>query len=181
MAEDSKMLPAPEGQSGNDWLLPVLVFFGAFVVLLLLLLGQGSGDSGLSVAEKPAAQSAEAPGPQPNIASNGSIAFVEPTDGQTVPQTFKVVLQATYVTVEPAGELHNNAGHFHILVDVPFVAAGEVIPKDANHIHLGDGSKETELTLAPGEHTLRLQFADGVHRAYPGDGMRAEIHITVSG
>ena len=36
---ESKMLPAPEGQSSNDWLLPVLVFFGAFVVILLLVLG----------------------------------------------------------------------------------------------------------------------------------------------
>jgi hypothetical protein len=189
MTEDSKLLPAPEEQPSNDWLLPVLVFFGAFIVILLLVLGGGGpADSGLSVAEKPeTAASTEATAvvneitaPMPGIASNGKIEIVSPADGETVGTTFTVVLQATYVTVEPAGEIHNNAGHFHILVDEPFTEVGEVVPNDETHIHMGDGSRERELQLAPGEHTLRVQFADGAHRVYGGDGLRAEITITVA-
>ena len=42
----------------------------------------------------------------------------------------------------------------HILVDADFVPAGEVIAKDEQHLHYGDGSLETELTLTPGEHVL---------------------------
>ena len=190
MTDDSRLLPAPEGQSSNDWLLPVLVFFGAFVVILLLVLGgAGSSDAGLSVAEKPedtvasteaTAVTNEITAPMPRIASNGTIEIVSPADGETVATTFTVVLQASYVTVEPAGEIRNNAGHFHILVDEPYIEAGEVVPNDETHIHMGDGSRERELQLEPGAHTLRVQLADGAHRAYGGDGMRTEINITVS-
>ena len=37
----------------------------------------------------------------------------------------------------------------------------------------------TELTLEPGSYLLRLQMADGEHRALAGDQYRAEVPITV--
>jgi hypothetical protein len=45
-------------------------------------------------------------------------------------------------------------------------------------MHFGKGQTETPLTLAPGEHTLSLQFADGLHRSY-GAAYRKTIRITV--
>ena len=82
--------------------------------------------------------------------------------------------------VEPSGEINGGAGHFHILVDTDFIAAGEVILTDEQHLHYGKGQTTVSIELAPGEHTLRLQFADGAHIALEGDAYRDEIVIVVS-
>ncbi|MBP6707250.1 MAG: DUF4399 domain-containing protein, partial [Achromobacter sp.] len=37
---------------------------------------------------------------------------------------------------------------------------------------------ETELKLAPGKHTLTMQFADGAHRSY-GPDLSSTISVTV--
>ncbi len=108
-----------------------------------------------------------------------SVRFVTPTDGATVPPEFSVIMAATGLTVEKSGEVHADAGHFHILVDTDFVPAGEVVPKDANHIHFGGGQLTTTLKLEPGAHVLRLQLADGTHHALEGDQYRATIHVNV--
>ena len=106
--------------------------------------------------------------------------FADPTDGATVPPTFTVGMAAEGLTVEPAGEVRAGAGHFHILIDTDFIPAGQVIPKDDQHRHFGDGATEAELTLDPGPHTLRLQFANGGHEALDGDQFRDTITITVA-
>ena len=165
MADEVKQLPAPQSQR-EDWLIPVLVFFGMFVVVLLIVLGNSQTTVDLTVADKEAA-------------SLPVVTFTEPADGAEVGTTFTVSFTATNLTVEPAGEVHDHAGHFHVLVDVPFVEPGQIIPKDEAHLHFGDGALSAELTLEPGEHTLRLQFADGAHMALEGDGYRDEITVTV--
>jgi hypothetical protein len=40
-----------------------------------------------------------------------------------------------------------------------------VIPKDADHVHLGKGQLEGKIFLTPGEHSLCLQVGDGAHTA----------------
>ena len=47
-------------------------------------------------------------------------------------------------------------------------------------IHFGQGQLTTTLDLEPGEHTLRLQFADGAHIALDGDQYRDEITVVVA-
>ncbi|MCE7987774.1 MAG: DUF4399 domain-containing protein [Caldilinea sp. CFX5] len=121
--------------------------------------------------------SAAAEPPQSNAAP--SVRFVTPLDGATVPAQFAVAMAATGLTVEPAGEIKGGAGHFHILVDTDFVEAGEVIINDAQHLHYGKGQYTTTLELPPGEHTLRLQFANGAHIALDGAAYRDEITVTV--
>jgi hypothetical protein len=108
-----------------------------------------------------------------------AVRFVTPTDGATVPPTTTVRMAATGLTVEPAGEVREGAGHFHILVDTDFVPAGEVIPNDEQHLHFGKAQLETEVGLTPSEHVLRLQFADGAHTALEGDEYRDEITVNV--
>ena len=105
-----------------------------------------------------------------------SVAFLEPAKGATVKSPVPLKLAAFNFTVEPAGEVHEGAGHLHVMVDVPCLAPGEVIPKDDQHVHLGTGQTETELALAPGEHTLCLQAADGLHTALD---ITREVTITV--
>ncbi len=108
-----------------------------------------------------------------------AVHFVTPTDGATVPEKFAVAMAATGLRVEPAGAPQANAGHFHILVDQAFVPAGEVITKDATHLHYGKGQTSTTLELKPGKHILRLQFANGAHIALDGAQYRDEITVTV--
>lgn len=106
--------------------------------------------------------------------------FVAPLDGATVPPTFEVVMAANGVKVEPAGEIHENAGHMHILVDEDFVEPGEIVVNDATHLHFGKGQLTTTLTLSPGVHTLRLQLADGSHMALDDPALHDTITITVA-
>ena len=90
-------------------------------------------------------------------------------------------MSATGLVVEPSGAINEGAGHFHILVDTDFVAAGQIIPTDEQHLHYGKGQLTASLELTPGEHTLRLQFADGAHTALEGDAYRDQITVVVSG
>ena len=110
-----------------------------------------------------------------------SVAFFDPLDGATVSSPFEVVMAATGLVVEPSGEVNDGAGHFHILVDTEFVATGEVIPTDEQHLHYGKGQTSISLELAPGEHTLRLQFADGAHIALEGEQYQDTITVVVDG
>ena len=109
-----------------------------------------------------------------------SVGFEQPADGASVGSPFEVVMAATGLVVEPSGEINEGAGHFHILVDTDFIPAGQVIPTDEQHLHYGKGQTEISLELEPGEHTLRLQFADGAHTALEGDQYRQQIEIVVS-
>ncbi len=109
-----------------------------------------------------------------------AVYFVQPQDGAVMPTTFTVQMAARGVALRPAGDTTPDSGHFHILINTDFVEAGQPIPADEKHLHLGMAQTETTLTLAPGVYTLRLQLADGQHIALEGDQYRDEINITVS-
>ena len=106
-----------------------------------------------------------------------SVAFLEPASGATVVSPVLLKLAAFNFTLEPAGEVHDGAGHLHVMVDAPCIEPGAVIPKDDQHVHLGTAQTETELTLTPGEHTLCLQAGDGAHTALD---ITREVTFTVS-
>jgi Domain of unknown function (DUF4399) len=106
------------------------------------------------------------------------VSFVEPKDGATVPSEFKVVMLVKGMTVKPAGELVDGTGHHHLLIDAEPIASGEVIPATEKHMHFGKGQTETSVKLAPGKHTLQLQFANGAHQSY-GPAMSKTIVVNV--
>ncbi len=107
-----------------------------------------------------------------------SVDFVEPKDGATVPQTFKVKFAVDGMKVAPAGDMNEGTGHHHLLIDTADIGQGEAIPMNESHRHFGKGQTETEITLPPGRHRLTMQFADGAHRSY-GEKMRKSIEISV--
>ena len=113
-------------------------------------------------------------------AEETAVFFVSPGDGATVTSPFEVEMGASGLTVEAAGEIHEGAGHMHILVDEEFVDPGEVVLTTDTMIHFGQGQLATTLDLEPGEHTLRLQFANGAHIALDGDQYRDEITVVVA-
>ncbi|MBZ0293694.1 MAG: DUF4399 domain-containing protein [Anaerolineae bacterium] len=167
---DNPRLTPPSSSNDEGWS-QILVLFVGVLVLLIVILAATSTNAVPSMADKSADATAEA---------GGRVFFIEPQDGATVPETFTVQMGAEGVEVAPAGEVVEGIGHFHILVDKDFIAAGDVIPLDTEgYLHFGQAQTETELTLEPGEHILRLQFANGAHQAYEGDAFRDEIHITV--
>jgi len=110
--------------------------------------------------------------------ANAKVSFVGLTDGAELKNPIKLTFAVEGLTVKPAGELAAGTGHHHLLIDVPATPVGETVPKDDQHMHFGAGQTEAELNLGPGEHTLTLQFADGLHRSY-GPTTSATVKVKV--
>jgi len=109
-----------------------------------------------------------------------SVAFEGLKDGDTVTSPVKVCMTVQGLVVEPSGPVNPGKGHHHILVDIPVPDdLSKDIPKDAQNIHLGDGSTCKDVTLSPGKHTVRLLFADGSHRPYT-PAITAQISLVVA-
>ena len=112
------------------------------------------------------------------MAADG-VAWTTPKNNATVAQSFETSFTVSGLTVAPASDgLKDGTGHHHILVDLPPMPAGEVIPKDETHIHLGKGQESATLELAPGKHTLTLQFANALHESY-GEKFSKTITVNV--
>ena len=99
-------------------------------------------------------------------------------DGDTVSSPLTVKMGVCGMDVQAAGEEVEGTGHHHLIIDGDCIPEGETVPKDANHKHFGKGQTEAVLNLTPGEHTLALQFANGVHTSY-GESMCKLVHIQV--
>ncbi len=108
-----------------------------------------------------------------------TVNFTEPKNNATVSNPVKLKWAAQNFRVEPAGAVNAGAGHLHVMIDTPCVAAGQVVATDDTHKHFGKAQMETELTLTPGKHTLCLQAADGAHVALSGAGMTQQLTVTV--
>jgi hypothetical protein len=111
----------------------------------------------LAVAGAGYASTTEPPG--------ASVSFASPTDGDHVAGSVGLTMTAEGFTIEAAGEVHEGAGHFHVIADRGCLAAGTSIVKDADHVHFGGGQSEGTIYLEPGIHELCLQVGDGVHIA----------------
>ena len=86
--------------------------------------------------------------------------------GDTLESPFLVEMGVVGMKIKPAGPLEVGTGHHHIVVDKEFVKYGDIIPMDKNHLHYGKGDTITTLDLSSGNHTLTLQFANGMHMSY---------------
>ena len=100
--------------------------------------------------------------------AGNSVSISEPSNGAKISGPVKVCLSTSGVTVEPAKMgVNKGKGHHHLLVDVSLPRdLSKPIGKDANHIHMGDGSKCKKLNLTAGKHTIRALFAKGNHVPY---------------
>ncbi len=81
------------------------------------------------------------------------------------PVTF--CMETSGYTVEPAKNgINAGKGHHHLIIDTALPNLGSSIPKDAQHVHMGDGSKCKTIQLGAGVHTIRALFAQGNHVPY---------------
>jgi len=141
------------------------------LIAIFLLTGAACSKGENEAAESSAGSAANPPaagvttGAMPRTASvtDTSVFFVTPRDGATVSNPVILNFAVSGMGVAPAGDNTPMTGHHHVIVDAELPAMDMPIPADANHVHFGDGSSTTELTLAPGEHTLQLVFADHLH------------------
>ena len=104
--------------------------------------------------------------------------FKYPQNGATVPSPVYIEMGVSGMQIEPAGDVHDGFGHHHILINQTSWPDGSVIPSSDSTIHFGKGQTDASIELTPGEYTVALQFADGVHRSY-GQKMSKTITITI--
>tara|TARA_B100000902_G_scaffold399870_1_gene473201 strand:+ start:29595 stop:30020 length:426 start_codon:yes stop_codon:yes gene_type:complete len=119
-----------------------------------------------------------------NRAEKERVAFTEPSvffkniqNGAVLSSPFVVEMGVEGMEVEPSGPVNRNKGHHHIIIDRTCMEDGEIIPVDKQHIHYGGGQTEAELNLEPGNYSLTLQFANGMHQSY--GNMCKTINVTI--
>jgi hypothetical protein len=105
--------------------------------------------------------------------------FITPGDGDTVSSPVHLEFGLSGMEVAPAGDDRPGTGHHHIIIDSDLPPLGLPVPADEHHVHFGDGRTKTELTLAPGEHTLQLLFADHLHIPHDPPLFSERIRITI--
>lgn len=106
-----------------------------------------------------------------------SVFFISPADGDTVSNPVAVEFGLRGMAVVKAGDEQPESGHHHLIIDAQLPDLALPIPADDNYRHFGDASTATEITLAPGEHTLRLLIGD--HRHIPHDPPVMSDTITI--
>lgn len=112
------------------------------------------------------------------VPEGAHVFFANLNDGDTVASPLLVQFGIEGMEVKPAGEIVKGTGHHHIIIDGTFDKLGDVVAADDTHIHFGGGQTETELELTSGQHTLTMQFANGIHQSY-GEQMSATITVYV--
>lgn len=102
------------------------------------------------------------------VYAGNAVTITKPATGATVSSPVKVCMAVEGVQVEPAKEgVNDGKGHHHILIDVDLPTdLSKGIGKDANHVHMGDGSTCKKLKLSSGKHIIRALFAKGNHVPY---------------
>ncbi len=154
-------------------------YLPAFMAIALLsLAGCGEQQAEAPVVEEAVA---EAPAAMPRTASpdGASVYFITPTDGATVASPVSIEFGIEGMDVVAAGVNEAHSGHHHLLVDTDLPDPGLPIPADAQHIHFGDASTTTELSLEPGVHTLQLLLGDHLHIPHDPPVTSQQITITI--
>lgn len=106
--------------------------------------------------------------------------IISPKDGQTVGKTFTVRFGLMNMGIAPAGVKLPNTGHHHLLIDLENLPDMEKpLVFSENVRHFGGGQTETEITLAPGKHTLRLLLGNYLHIPHKPPVLSEKITVTV--
>jgi hypothetical protein len=140
----------------------------SLIVLALVLAGR------FAVAED-ASMSA-----RPKAPPGAKVMILSPQDGATVGADVIVKFGVEGIALKPAGDPTPGSGHHHLLIDAAELPALDApIPSDATHKHYGKAQTEDTIHLAPGTHTLQLDFGDAAHRQFdpPIVSRKITIHV----
>ncbi|MGB5626275.1 MAG: DUF4399 domain-containing protein [Woeseiaceae bacterium] len=105
--------------------------------------------------------------------------FISPADGDTVSNPVRIEFGIEGMSVTKAGDDQPNSGHHHLVIDTDLPDLALPIPADANYVHFGDGRTVTEITLEPGQHSLRMLLGDHLHIPHDPPVFSDPITITV--
>jgi hypothetical protein len=145
-----------------------------------LILGACSQDK-KAASEAPQAKAEAKPeAPAAKVPVEPGVHFAQLKDGAQIGPETQVSFIIKGKDIKVAGEAvdEKTSGHHHLIIDGAAIAEGTVVPMDDKHLHFGKGQTSTMVKLAPGAHTLTLQFADGAHRSY-GPAWSNTINVTV--
>jgi hypothetical protein len=136
-------------------------------------------------AETPAATAATPAAAAPAVTrkpapAGAKVFFVDLKDGAEVTSPVTVKFGVEGATVSPAADGDKpDTGHHHLIIDADLPNQDAPLPANDNVMHFGKGQTETSLTLAPGKHTLQLEFADYSHVPFNPPVVSDKITITV--
>ncbi len=163
------------------------ISFISFVLLASIVACNSSGDKSTTDTTAAAAtdtsmhhmDSTAMVAPLPDVPAGAKVFFKNLKNGQTVKSPVKIEFGVSGIALDTAGALKPASGHHHLLIDAgDSIPAGTVIVKDSTHLHFGKAQTSAEVKLTPGEHTLTLQYADGIHRSY-GAKLAATVKVKV--
>lgn len=141
----------------------LLVRFGA-VVLMVLLVGCASQGGGGDISTK-----SESSGAEVQMKSAGAgVTITKPAPMADVTSPVEICMETKGYTVEPAKNgVNEGKGHHHLIIDADLPDLSQPVPKDAQRIHMGDGSTCKTIELSKGRmHTIKALFARGNHIPY---------------
>ncbi len=113
-----------------------------------------------------------------SAAMSSKVFFKNINEGDTLISPFIIEMGVMGMKIKPAGLMEAGTGHHHLIIDKGFVDYGEIIPMDKQNIHYGKGDTVAQIDLDPGEHTLTLQFANGMHMSY-GEQFSHTINVYI--
>lgn len=138
--------------------------------------------------EEAAPDAAAVPAPAPEVAlpprkpspEGARVWFVSPGDGAALTSPFVVEFGLEGMELLPAGEIGENTGHHHLLVNTPLPRMDLPIITDDAHMHFGLAQTSVELSLAPGTYTLQLLLGDDLHIPHEPPVMSEVITVEVT-
>jgi len=151
------------------------------IIALIIGLAACGDDSADKAAEttQPAAVAEAAQIARIASTEGASVFFITPADGDTVSNPINIEFGIAGMDVVKAGNNKPNSGHHHLLIDTDLPDLGLPIPADEHHVHFGDGSVSTQISLPPGEHKLQMLLGDHLHIPHNPHLTSAQIAITV--
>lgn len=167
----------------------LLLTLSAVSLALISACGGSEPDAADAAAEKASANDSPAQAapaatepaglPRSESVSGASVYFITPANGATVSNPIDIEFGIDGMELVPAGVNQPFSGHHHLLIDTELPPFNQPIPADANHVHFGDGSSSTQITLEPGEHKLLLLLGDHLHIPHDPPVTSETITITV--
>lgn len=96
------------------------------------------------------------------------VTIVKPAPMADVTSPVEVCMETQGYVVEPAKNgVNEGKGHHHLIIDADLPDLSQPVPKDAQHIHMGDGSTCKTIELSKGKmYTIKALFARGNHVPY---------------
>jgi len=143
----------------------LLVRFGA-VFLMVLLVGCASQGGGEDSASK---KKMEGSGGAVQMKAMGmGVTITKPAPMSDVTSPVEICMETKGYIVEPAKNgVNEGKGHHHLIIDADLPDLSQPVPKDAQHIHMGDGSSCKTIELSKGKmYTIKALFARGNHVPY---------------